>query len=248
MSPASKPKASRREAHSLARAKELVQRVVGERHDRPSLVSDIACAIGAEIIEGLLAPGADLNSVELSKRYQTSRTPVREALMLLEKEGMVDIPPRRRPRVMALSLPEIREIYRARAALFELIAEDVVRHVDEAGLTGLAAALQEMEGAYRKGDSSAFVWANLDFYDRSCQLSRNRTVKRMMDSLLLRTACLRKLSLSQPGRMASSFDDHTRLLRAYRERDALLAAALIRSNHMNALRALETHYRRQQDI
>ena len=46
-------------------------------------------------------PGADLNSVELATRFGTSRTPVREALMLLEKEGLVEIPPRRRPRVCA---------------------------------------------------------------------------------------------------------------------------------------------------
>jgi DNA-binding GntR family transcriptional regulator len=73
--------------------------------------AEIACEIGAEIVEGAIAPGSDLNTVELARRYQTSRTPVREALILLENEGLVDIEPRRRPRAHAHSIDEVQEIY-----------------------------------------------------------------------------------------------------------------------------------------
>lgn len=224
---------------SFARAEAVARRIVAERHDRPSLVSRIACEVGAEIIEGLYLPGDDLNSVDLSRRYRTSRTPIREALMLLEKEGLVDLPPRRRPRVATLAVDEVREIYRARAALFELIAADVARSASNAEIESLRVPLKEMEQAFVAGDLNGFVWANVDFYDRNTQLANNRTVKRILDSLLLRTLRLRRLSLSQAGRMQRSYDDHTRLLKAYEDRDANLAAALIRSNHINALAALE---------
>lgn len=227
------------DAASFARAVALVRRVVAERHDRPSLVSRIACEVGAEIIEGIRKPNDDLNSVDLSRRFGTSRTPIREALMLLEKEGLVDVPPRKRPRVSFPDITEIREIYRARAGLFELIAADVAQNVTPEGMAKLRASLADMETAYRANNLNAFVWANVQFYDENTQLAGNRTVKRILDSLLLRTASLRRLSLSQSGRMARSFDDHARLLRAYEDRDAQLAAALIRSNHMNALAALE---------
>jgi DNA-binding GntR family transcriptional regulator len=228
-----------KDKRSFARAAAVARAIVAERHDRPSLVSNIACEIAAEIIEGLRQPGDDLNSVELSRRYRTSRTPIREALMLLEKEGLVDILPRRRPRVASLDMDEVRDIYRARAALFELIATDVARSVTPDGIGTLHAALAEMERASRNGDLNGFVWANVDFYDRNTQLANNRTVKRILDSLLLRTLRLRRLSLAQPGRLQKSLDDHTRLVKAYEDRDANLAAALIRSNHINALAALE---------
>ncbi len=97
----------------------------------------------------------------------------------------------------------------------------------------------ELERAYRANDLNSFVWANVDFYDRNTQLARNRTVKRILDSLLLRTLSLRRLSLSQSGRMQQSFDDHSRLVKAYEGRDHKLAAALMHSNHINALAALE---------
>lgn len=229
------------DSRSLAHAQALVQRIVAERHDRPSLVSRIAIEVGAEIIEGIRQPGDDLNSVELSKRYRTSRTPIREALMLLEKEGLVDVPPRKRPRVASPGLDEIREIYRARATLFAMVAAETARSIDQAGLDRLRAGFREMELAYRAGDFNAFVWANVDFYELNTQLAGNLTVKRILDSLLLRTARLRRLSLARPGRMARSYDDHARLIAAYEDRDAQLAAALIQSNHINALAALESH-------
>ena len=159
--------------------------------------------------------------------------------MLLEKEGLVDIPPRRRPCVAALAMDEVRDIYHARAALFELIATDVARSVAPGGKAALRAALAEMERTCRTGDLNGYVWANVDFYDRNTQLANNRVVKRILDSLLLRTLRLRRLSLSQPGRMQKSLEDHNRLMKAYEDRDANLAAALIRSNHINALAALE---------
>ncbi len=232
-------KDSLKDERSFARARSVAHAIVAERHDRPSLVSDIACDLAAEIIEDLRQPGDDLNTVELSRRYDTSRTPIREALMLLEKEGLVQILPRRRPRVAVLGAAEVREIYNARAALFDLIATDVARFARPEGLAALRTPLAEMEQAYRKTDLNGFVWANVDFYERNTQLANNRTVKRILDSLLLRTLRLRRLSLSQPERMQKSLDDNTRLLKAYEERDADLAAALIRSNHMNALAALE---------
>jgi len=227
---------------SLERAQALVGRIVAERHDRPSLVSHIACEVGGEIIEGIRPPGADLNSVELSKRYKTSRTPIREALMLLEKEGLVDVPPRKRPRVASPKIAEIREIYRARSVLFGMIASEVARNITAEELDRLRQPFHEMERAYERDDLNAFIWANVDFYELNTQLAKNRTVKRMLDSLLLRTARLRRISLSRPGRMARSFDDHARLLKAYEDRDEQLAAALIRSNHINALAALETYF------
>lgn len=227
---------------SLARAVAVVQRIIAERHDRPSLVARIASEVGAEIVIGRLVPGDDLNSVELSRRYQTSRTPVREALMLLEKEGLVDVPPRRRPRVVILSIGEIREIYQVRAALLDLIALDTVREATAEDLDSLRDLLDAMRRGRKRRDLDAYVWANVDFYDRNTQIGRNRTVKRIFDSLLLRTLPLRRLSLSRPGRMERSFDDHRRLIQAYEDRDAHLAAALLRSNHINALAALEAYF------
>ena len=116
--------------------------MVSKDDERSSLVDDIACVVGAEILEGLRRPGSDLNSVELSRRFRTSRTPTREAVVILEKEGLVEILPRRRPRVADLSIAEIREIYRVRAAMLGLIATEVTALATDAEIADYAAALK----------------------------------------------------------------------------------------------------------
>src|SRR5688572_24453802 len=98
---------------------------------RDSLVGKIAAEIGQEIAEGRLAPGAELNSVDLAARFGSSRTPVREALMLLEKEGLVEIPPRRRPRVARIDPNEIEDLYAIREALNELMIRNFIDHAGE---------------------------------------------------------------------------------------------------------------------
>jgi DNA-binding GntR family transcriptional regulator len=163
--------------NSLHRALEVIERVVAERHDRPSLVSRIACEIGAEIVESILCPGADLNSVDLAKRYATSRTPIREALMLLEKEGLVAIPPRRRPRVADLPIEDIREIYRVRAALFEAVAIEVVEKATPSDFVLLREFLAKMSRAHMEGDVTTFLWANVDFYNVFTTIARNRSIR-----------------------------------------------------------------------
>src|SRR5688572_19053087 len=83
---------------SSDRGRRELLRVLGRHGETRSIVDDIVLAIGTDIIEGRLKPGDDLNSVELARTFGSSRTPVREALLTLEREGFVELSARRRPR------------------------------------------------------------------------------------------------------------------------------------------------------
>ncbi|GAB4444247.1 MAG: GntR family transcriptional regulator [Chloroflexi bacterium OHK40] len=217
----------------------ILARVLNRSHQHDSLVGTIAEQVGRDIIAGRLAPGADLNSVELSHQFDTSRTPVREALMLLEKEGLVEIPPRRRPRVARLSIGEVREIYQVRAHLYGLVAELIVANASDEAINSLRPHLQAMQTAARAGDLDAYFWPNVAFQDTETAICGNAVVRRILDSLMLRMLQLRHLSLSQPGRLQESLVDHERLLRAYYERDVALAIALKRGIVLRGLAAIE---------
>lgn len=230
-------------AASARKAQEVIRAVVASQHDRPSLVAQIACEVGADIIEARIHPGQDLNTVELARRYNTSRTPVREALILLENEGLVDIAPRKRPRARVYSIEEVREIYRTRTALLEFVAGDVARLATDADLATLKALLVRMRRAAEANDLIAYMWLNVDFHDCNTRLSGNATVKRIIDSLLLRTLAMRRISLSQPGRMAESIENHERLVDAYEKRDSYMAGAILRAHHTEALSRIEHYYR-----
>ncbi|MCS0502869.1 GntR family transcriptional regulator [Ancylobacter mangrovi] len=230
------------QSESFLNAVLVIRRIVAEHHDRPSLVSRVACEVGAEIVENIRQSGEDLSSVELAERYETSRTPIREALLLLEKEGLVRIPQRRRPHVAVLDIAEAREIYRVRAVLFGAVASDAARLRTDADLESLREQLARLSAAHDAHDLSAYLWANVEFYNRLTMAAYNNTAKRILDSLLLRTLRLRRLSLTQPTRRERSMAHHVQLLAAIEEQDAPLADVLIRSNHLHALAALEQLY------
>jgi DNA-binding GntR family transcriptional regulator len=217
----------------------IIRRVLSRGDEGASLVIDIACTIGAEILDGILKPNSDLNSVDLARRFSTSRTPVREALVMLEKEGLVEIPPRRRPRVADHGLDEIREIYRVRATMLGLVASEASERASAEELAELRAIVSGMEHAAASGDRDGYYWGNVRFHERFAELSGNRTLLRLLDSLVLRSLRFRRLTLANPERVRRSIADHSRLVSALEDRDPTLASALASANVLGALRSLE---------
>lgn len=206
---------------------------------REPLVVQIATWVGIGIIEGRLKPDEDLNSVELSHRFKTSRTPVREALMLLEQEGLVEMRPRRRPRVAAFTPAKVREIYEVRQHLLTLVGRLVTYRATDAELDDLRARLAVMREHANRGDIDGYFWRHVALQERMAEIAGNETLKSILDSLALRTLVLRHASLAQDGRLASSLEDQTQIFRAIESRDADMTAMLLSRATRAALAAIE---------
>jgi DNA-binding GntR family transcriptional regulator len=234
-----KPRPEPNARNTLARFEAMVRRVVAKHDDRNSLVTEIACVVGAEILNGIRSPGTDVNSVELARRFATSRTPTREALMLLEKEGLVEVLPRRRPRVAALTLPEIREIYEVRAVIVGHVAWQAARNATAEELQGLRLLLREMERAAAAGEGDAYYWGNVAFHERLTDAAHNTTLRRILDTLVLRSLRLRRLSLAHPERVERSMSDHRNLMLALEDGDSELAGVQAKANVLSAFKVLE---------
>lgn len=204
-----------------------------------SLVARIANEIGQAIASGELKPGADLNSVDLATRFGSSRTPVREALMLLEKEGLVEISPRRRPRVAAITFREIEELYEIRAHLNALVMTLFVRHAPDPALAAARQALGRLRDHAKAGDAEAFFLERAKLHDLWVDDCGNRTLKRTLDTWRKRLS-LRRLGVDRPEHMQRSLLDHERLIMAIEERDEALAAALLRAMTMVGLEAIRS--------
>lgn len=206
---------------------------------REPLVVQIATWIGIGIIEGRLRPDQDLNSVELSRHFHSSRTPVREALMLLEQEGLVEMRPRRRPRVAAYTPAKVREIYEVRQHLLTLVGRLVTHRATESELDDLRARLGVMREHALRGDIDGYFWRHVLLQEQMAAIAGNETLKSILDSLALRTLVLRHASLAQEGRLAGSLSDQTEIFRAIESRDADMAAMLLSRATRAALAAIE---------
>jgi DNA-binding GntR family transcriptional regulator len=220
------------------RSVELVRLLKLNERREPAVVQ-VATWVGIGIIEGRLLPGEDLNSVELSQRFHSSRTPVREALMLLESEGLVEMRARRRPRVAAFTPERVREIYYVRQHLLSLVGRLVADAATEADLADLRARLSRMQADAGAGDVDGYFWGHVALQEKMTEIAGNETLKGILDSLALRTLILRHASLAQPGRLAASVVDQLRIYEALEKRDGELAALLLSRATVAALDAIE---------
>lgn len=206
---------------------------------RTPLAGEIFDELAIGIIEGRVRPGETLSSADLARRFGTSRTPVREALAELERQGAIVVPPRRRPYVLHSSRTQIKDNYDVRACLFALASELIVETCSRDDLKSLWSWQEGMEQAAAKRSVDDFFWHSVGFRLAEVELAGNGELKRMVSSLGIRTLQIRHLAVAQPGRMERSVVDHRRLLEAYEENDRVTATAMTRLLVTTGYRFLE---------
>lgn len=207
--------------------------------DRGSLGQQIFDETAIAIVEGRLQPGQTLNSVELAERFATSRTPVREALVELERQGAVIVAPHQRPRVAQPTMTQLRDIYELRASLFTLVSELIVDNCEPSRLAELWTWQAALEDDAARGNVDDYFWHHAGFRLVESRLTENEELQRLISALALRAMQVTHQSFSLPNRLEQSVADHRRLLLAYEERDRDTAVAVNRLMIMTGYRALE---------
>ena len=190
------------------------------------------------IIEGQLAPGSRLIERDLCERMQVSRTVVREVLRQLESEGLVGMIPNRGPVVRALSLDEARELYAIRAVLEGLAAHIFVHQASDEQVARLAASVDAVDAAYRRGDANQVIAAKNGFYSVLFEAARGEVLAGMIASLHARISRWRALGLTHPDRSSDRSSQSVAALKelaaAITRRDAASAEHLARCEADNA--------------
>jgi len=206
------------------------------------LVWSVAEQLAQEIVAGRYPPGMVLSSIVLADRFETSRSPIREAMLILEHHGLVEMPPRRQPRVAVIDRAEVREIYSVQTELLGMKFELCAQNASEEALLHLREAYEQMVAADKRDNADDYFWMNIAFHDVAADACGNATLKRILEPLRLRTVQLRRITLSQPSRRALSLVEHGHLLSACERRDAALAGAIIRALYRSALELLEARF------
>lgn len=175
-----------------------------------------------DIISGKYRPGERLLFEAIAKETGVSMTPVKEAFMLLEKEGLVRTLPRKGTFVRELARRDLEELYQIRLAL-ELLAADLVR---ARGLgaddeTDLKAICDSLEAHIAAGDASACVMDDIRFHSRLVRAGGNAQLERMVNTLPL-TNLFSMLDRAQHylSRGGDYLAEHRRIVRLLRRDDA----------------------------
>jgi DNA-binding GntR family transcriptional regulator len=189
--------------------------------------------IRTAIIEGRLRPGDHIVEASITEQMQVSRTPVREALILLEQQSLVVSYPNRGYFVQAFTEEDVREIFSMRANLENFAAELNIDRFTEDDYLTLEGMITRQKAAIETGDSKHVRSIDMGFHRYIVSFSRHSRLLRSWSELVAQVAALLHLRAEgfEYDEMRAA-EDHALIVDAYRARD--LAAVMRHNNAINA--------------
>lgn len=199
------------------------------------------------IIDGTFSPGERLMEIQLADEMGVSRTPVREAIRKLELEGFVVMIPRRGTYVADISIKDITEIYEIRISLDILAAGLAAERITDEELEKLNSYLVEIGRYVPAMDMDKIVELDTAFHDILYKATRNERLVSVIGNLREQLTGIRGRSMSYPGRLVETMDEHRALVDSIASRDVERAQRDARVHIENAeqtlLRSIERRTR-----
>jgi DNA-binding GntR family transcriptional regulator len=206
--------------------------------EAPSLRSQVYDRLREAILAGDLAPGDRISPVQVAKRFRVSPMPVRDALRLLEQDGLVETAARRWTRVVVIS-PELVSELVPLASLLERHAITSAKTIPADGLRRLRDANATFSAALERGDLAAARQADRDFHDTLVGLANNRSLERALRDVRTRAQLLRPRFVG-PSHAAESVADHEAIIEHLERGDRRAAARALDQNWRRSLERLRS--------
>lgn len=192
-----------------------------------------------EIVQGAVAPGQPLFEIHLADRLGMSRTPVREALKVLTRDGYLEELPGRGYAVPRRSLDDMREFFELR----EILESAATRYAALRALPEEIERLEQLCERYaHERDHDAWSRIGTEFHDLVVRAARNTRLAGMLEALNAHIVMSRRsVALADAEEREAAIDDHRRICQAIKTRDAEQAHALatehVRRSHTRTLKA-----------
>lgn len=177
------------------------------------------------IRKGVLKPGERLMEIQLAEELGVSRTPVREAIRKLELEGYVIMMPRRGTYVANLSIRDVNEVFEIRTSLDSLASGLAAERITDEELERLQRLLVAIGGYIEANDMEKIVETDTEFHDLLYQASRNSRLVGIIFNLREQLTRFRSTSMSFPGRLKATLEEHRRIVEAIAQGDVKEAQA-----------------------
>ncbi|NHI01775.1 GntR family transcriptional regulator [Oceanimonas sp. MB9] len=200
---------------------------------RRSLHEEVADCVRTMIIEGELKEGERINEPALCKQLDISRTPLREALKVLNSEGIVTIEPNRGARVAVITPEEIREHFEIICSLERRAAELTASRATQAELEQLTRLQQQLEGYHQAQDKQQYFEINQHIHRLIIELAGNETLIQLHHQLMNKVSRGRYLAIGFHHRWDESVAEHRALLDALKAGDGDRAGRILAEHVMH---------------
>jgi DNA-binding GntR family transcriptional regulator len=182
-----------------------------------------------------------LDDRQLSQALGVSRTPIREAMTLLEQEGFLRTVPRRGVFIIRKTKKQILEMIEMWAALESMAARLATLNASDAEI----GKLRHMFDAFRNETPAEHIEeyseANIAFHQAIIRLSGSHLMGQTIENLFIHVRAIRRMTISQSDRAARSIVDHMRIIEALERRDTELAERLVRQHSLDLAAHVAKH-------
>jgi DNA-binding GntR family transcriptional regulator len=200
---------------------------------RPA-ADQVYASLRDDIVTMRVAPGQPLNEKRLALAHGVSRTPVREALLRLAGEQLVDIFPQSGTFVGRIPITALPEAILVRKALEDLTVREAAKNVTPARLDALRASIAEQQALADRDDRERFHEADEAFHAAVAEAAGHPAVWRLVLQVKVQVDRYRRLTLPMAGRMDRIVAEHAAVVDAIAAHDSAQAAAAI-AKHLNGL-------------
>ncbi|MFE4675546.1 GntR family transcriptional regulator [Streptomyces sp. NPDC056723] len=204
---------------------------------RSSYRERVVDALRAALIAGELRPGEVYSAPGLAARFGVSATPVREAMLDLAKEGLVDTVPNKGFRVTVVSDQQLDEYTHIRALIEIPTTVELATNADPAALEAVRPVAQEIVAAAAAGDLITYVEADLRFHLELLALAGNAHLVQVVGDLRRRSRLYGLTSLVEEEKLQASAEEHLEILDALLARDEEAVRAVM-TRHIGHIRSL----------
>ena len=188
-----------------------------------------------EILSGIHTRGKPLTEMSLTRRLGVSRTPVRGALHRLSEDGLVELIPNKGAVVVGVNTQDLVDIYNIRMRLEGLASKCSAARISDEQLKRLKESVELSEFYINKEDADKLKELDTQFHTIIYNCSGNHLLSKILTELHRKTKAYRRLSLSVPGRLVSSIEEHREIYEAIAEKDGERAESLTALHVQNAL-------------
>ena len=198
----------------------------------------VSQALRQAIKDGVLLPGERLMEIQLAEELGVSRTPIREAIRILEQEGFIVMVPRRGTYVADISLKDIAQVFEIRSALEELAAGLAAERITPDELEQLERILVEINEFIAHDEFDKIVDADIRFHEILYQASRNDRLVDILHNLREQMLRFRSISMHYPGRLAATWEEHRRLVEFIADKNSSMARKVAKKHMENSEKTL----------
>ena len=183
-----------------------------------------------------------LDERQLAERLGVSRTPIREAIAMLEQQGFVKSIPRRGIIVLRKTKREVIEMIQVWAALEAMAARLISSNASRRDIDGLRAIFDKFNDGHKPADYlGEYSDANIQFHQALIQMTGSKILAEMTENILLHVRGIRKITIGRDDRASRSIKDHLAIIDSLEKRDTEAAEKLCRDHTLGLAAYVEKH-------